>query len=56
MTLFKFFEGHRVETVKSFFHFMVCITIDRLTDEHGKFVYTLIKDRNFTEKENLQKF
>jgi len=54
--LFKFFEGHQSDTVKSFFHFMVCITFDRLTDEHGKFVYTLIKDRQFTEKENLAKF
>ena len=35
---------------------MVAITCDRVADEHAHFVFTILKDRSFTEQAQLQKF
>jgi hypothetical protein len=35
---------------------MVFVTCERLTEEHGNYLYTLLKDRTFTDQASLQKF
>jgi len=55
-TMHYFFEGHKSETVRSFFQFMIAITCERLGDEHCQFVFTIVRERTFTDKNMLQKF
>lgn len=33
--------------------FQIMITCEKLAEEHGNFVFTILKDRNFTETEVL---
>lgn len=34
-TMYHFYEGHKSETVRSFFQFMIAITCERLADDHS---------------------
>lgn len=36
--------------------FMFCNLVDRLNEEHEKFMWTLIKGKNFLEEHNVSKF
>lgn len=49
-SLSSFYMGHESQTVGSFWQFMVAITCERITDEHAHFVFTILKDRSFTEQ------
>lgn len=51
-----FFLGHESITVASFWQFMVAVTIERVADEHAHFIFTILKDRTFTDQASLQKF
>ena len=51
-----FFLGHESITVASFWQFMVAVTVDRVADEHAHFIFTILKDRTFTDQASLQKF
>lgn len=35
---------------------MVAVTVERVADEHAHFIFTILKDRAFTDQANLQKF
>ena len=45
-----FFVGHESQTVASFWQFNVIITCERIADEHAHFVFTILKDRTFTDQ------
>jgi hypothetical protein len=55
ISVHRFFEWHN-ETVRSFMQFQIMITCEKLAEEHGNFVYTILKDKTFTDTETLQKF
>ena len=35
---------------------MVAVTCERIADEHAHFVFTILKERSFTDQAQLQKF
>lgn len=49
INLSNFFVGHESQTVASFWQFMVMTVCERITDEHAHFVFTILKDRLFTD-------
>jgi hypothetical protein len=51
-----FFTGHESVTVLSFWQFMVLNLCTYIAEEHAHFVFTILKDRAFTDQTNLQKF
>lgn len=54
--LCNFFGGHESQTVASFWQFMIMNVCERIADEHASFVFTILKDRLFTEQAQLKKF
>ena len=48
-SLSNFFGGHESQTVASFWQFMTMNVCEKITDEHALFVFTILKDRLFTE-------
>mmetsp|Transcript_33098 Transcript_33098/g.43591 ORF Transcript_33098/g.43591 Transcript_33098/m.43591 type:complete len:131 (+) Transcript_33098:798-1190(+) len=52
-SLSNFFGGHESQTVASFWQFMVMNVCERVADEHAHFVFTILKDRLFTDKATL---
>jgi hypothetical protein len=52
-----FFEWLDIQPdVRSWIHFQIMITCEKLIEEHANFTYTVLRDRNFTEQQGLQKF
>lgn len=49
-SLSNLFVGHESQTVASFWQFMVAVTCERIADEHAHFVFTILKDRSFTDQ------
>ena len=47
--LSSFFVNHESQTVASFWQFMVAVTCERIADEHAHFVFTILKERSFTD-------
>lgn len=47
-TLFYFFDSTENETVKSFFQFNLVNVCEQISEEHFKFISSIIKERNFT--------
>ena len=55
-SLSNFFGGHESQTVASFWQFMTMNVCERIADEHASFVFTIMKDRLFTDQAQLKKF
>ena len=53
VNLSNLFSGHESQTVASFWQFMVATTCERVADEHAHFMFTILKDRLFTEIDQL---